>query len=57
MLLMQNEPGEKRAKWITTLQEFDMEIIPYEVGQRIGSSANHSQYRPKFGKTTICVEH
>ncbi|HEX4851449.1 MAG TPA: hypothetical protein VFV08_11615 [Puia sp.] len=28
MLLMQNEPGEKRAKWITTLQEFDMEIIP-----------------------------
>lgn len=31
MLLMQNELGERREKWVTLLQEYDMEIQPMKL--------------------------
>lgn len=31
MLLVQSEHGEKRAKWITVLQEYDMDITPMKL--------------------------
>ena len=27
-LLIQKEPGDRRGKWLTTLQEYDLEIKP-----------------------------
>lgn len=30
-LLMQNEIGDRRAKWITILQQFDIDIMPMEL--------------------------
>jgi hypothetical protein len=30
-LLVQKELGEKRANWVTSLQEYDLEITPYQI--------------------------
>jgi hypothetical protein len=36
-LLVQKELGEKRANWVTSLQEYDLEITPAQIvrGQRL----------------------
>ena len=37
-LLMQRELGEKRANWVTTLQEYDVEIRPSKIVRGQGFS-------------------
>jgi len=46
-LLIQRELGEKRANWVTTLQEYDLEIKPTKIvrGQGFCRSIQHSRTR------------
>jgi ribonuclease HI/transposase InsO family protein len=57
-LLVQKELGEKRANWVTSLQEFDLEITPAQIvrGQGLCKLVVDSEIDQKEDNDMSCLE-
>lgn len=56
LLMLQNELGERRAKWVTMLQEYDIEIQPMKLVRKQGLTQTMAEIGPELTVQNYNIE-